>query len=118
VFRGGEPRGSFALLLMNRQARLAGVWHHASDPAARQAIYELAQVAALDQDTAVEMCAMGSGDESARDAVAAGLRIRARRSVYRSTNRKQPDCNAIDLQYQLSDFDGVFFGDDESPFLC
>jgi hypothetical protein len=118
VFRRGQPRGHFVLFQVQRLLRLAGVWHERSDLAARDAMYALAQQAAQGMEGVFELSAMGSGEESARAAETAGLRIRTREPVFQSTGRKRPECPALDVEFQLSDFDGVFSSDDREPFLC
>jgi hypothetical protein len=118
VLERGRSRGYFVLARVGHQARLAGIWLDADEQARRHIVYVLAQGAARMLTGVYELSVSGSTAEAADAAVAAGFRIRATADVYQFIRRSLHDPTAIDFEFQLSDFDGVFFDEAAAPFLC
>jgi hypothetical protein len=113
ILKEGHPAGFFALSLVQRQARVIGIW--LEDPGAdnRQRALELAQDAALRSTDACEMTAQGTYDPSA--AAAAGMRVRGSAPVF-FFRRGSPELP--ELSFQIADNDNIFLADRTAPFLC
>lgn len=116
IMHAGKPQGYFALSLVHKQARIAGVWLNSPTPSNRRIAFELAQKAALRYTDACEITARGSKDISSDAAAAAGMRVREREPVL--FYRKASNTNALPLEFQLADNDAVFRDEGTVRFAC
>jgi hypothetical protein len=110
------PQGHFAIGVLRGQARVAGVWLHNPDCEAWQAVFSLAQQAAMQFDGACEIMAEGTEGLSERCAALSGLRIMAHNPIY-LLNKKKAVNLSPNLQFQFSDDHRFFLDSGDSYFL-
>ena len=115
VSREGKRAGCFVLSFVQQQARLAGVWLDEPTTTNWNAVFRLAQQAALKHSAAAEFTARCATDASKEAAGAAGLRVRRHSPVF--LFRKDKGAGTPPLQYQLVDNDAVFHLREREGFL-
>jgi hypothetical protein len=110
----GNEQGCFALSLVQRQARIVGIWLKATSPAALRSAYLAAQDAAARSGDACEVSAVGSAGVSEGAARQAGLRIIGRAPVYLLQKTGEP---LMPFEFQLADDDEFFLSTGGAAFL-
>jgi hypothetical protein len=114
ILKNERRAGFFALSLVQRQARIAGIWLDAASQENWQAAFELAQAVALRSRDACEIVAQGTYDPVA--AAAAGMRIRGRDPVF--LYRKGGRMDDLPLRFQMADYDAAFLAGSAPEFVC
>ena len=107
IFQAGEPRGHFAIAVVQGQARIACVWLHQPTQDAWAAAYFLARRIARTQKEACEIVVAGCGKDSRIGAAQAGFRMMGGPAVYLLDKKKNLRLSP-DFQFQLSDDDEAF----------
>lgn len=109
----GGQEGCFALSVVRRQARIAGIWLNNSSPLTLHAAYSLAIRAAANLPGTAEIAVTGSGDIGAAAATEAGFRILGHKPVL-LLNRTKRFQFSPEFQFQLSEDDEAWL-DTGSP---
>ena len=107
--------GHFALAILRRQARLAGVWLREPGQGALQTAFALAQQAARRIPGTCEIVAAGTAGPSEVAAVASGFRVVGYSPVYLLNKKGRLDLPP-DFQFQLSDSDAWFLDSGSSSY--
>jgi hypothetical protein len=114
ILKDGNPVGFFALSLVQRQARVIGIWLDEPGTESWRRVFELAQDAALRSTDACEIAAQGIYDPSAMDL--AGMRVRGETPVF--FYRRDGNLDFRPLRFQFADNDSIFLAGPAPAFLC
>lgn len=114
LLNNGQEEGWLALNLIQKQARLQGVWLHNSSPARLRSAYLAAQEAAARWRDACEIIAEGSAGSSEAAALEAGFRMARRTPVYLLQKSGTP---LMPFEFQLADNDEFFLSTGVPAFL-
>ncbi|HEY3457544.1 MAG TPA: hypothetical protein VGK64_23385 [Bryobacteraceae bacterium] len=114
LLNNGQEEGWLALSLIQKQARLEGVWLHNGSPARLRSAYLAAQQAAARLGDAYEIVAEGSAGPSEAAALETGLRIARRTPVYLLQKSGTP---LMPFEFQLADNDEFFLSTGVPAFL-
>ena len=114
LLANGDEEGWFALSLVQKQARIAGIWLKGPSPAAWRNAYLAAQEAAGSIGDVCEISAAGSAGPSEAAAQQTGLRITRREPVYLLQKAGAP---LIPFEFQLADNDEFFLSAGGPAFL-
>ena len=114
LLNNGQEEGWLALSLIQKQARLEGVWLHNSSPARLRSAYLAAQEAAARLRDACEIIAEGSVGPSEAAALEAGFRMARRTPVYLLQKNGTP---LMPFEFQLADNDEFFLSTGVPAFL-
>jgi hypothetical protein len=113
VLENGCERGQFALSILHRQARVAGVWLEKHSQDALRSAYVLAQREAVLQPGVCEISAGGSTPVSEAAAVEAGLRINRHSPVYLLRRTWGPE---MPFEFQFAENDWLFLSSGRPDF--
>lgn len=113
----GAPAGFFMLMQVRHHLR-AAVWLDNPTPTSFQAIYALAAQAARTHRDSLELVVMGSSREAADAATGAGFRIRATAPINLLKPGEPWQGAPPNVEYQMTDMDGIFFDDGGPLALC
>jgi hypothetical protein len=106
IQKNSQDVGRIALSLLHNQTRIVGVWLEQPSAENLSVAYRLAQRAARQQSSSVEIVARGSTLLSEQAAVCAGLKVRRRHPIYvLSEGGKFP---SVPFEFQIGDTDDVF----------
>jgi hypothetical protein len=114
LFANGNEEGWFALSLIQKQARIVGIWLKTTSPADLRSAYMAARDAAARCADAYEIAAAGSAGVSETAAQQAGFRIARRASVYLLQKTEAP---LLPFEFQLADNDEFFLSAGGPAFL-
>jgi hypothetical protein len=112
----GRDRGYMSLAMVRGQARLAGYWLNQPTPGDEEAVFILAQRAAVALQ-GCELSCIVSNEAAAAAAARAGLRTRATKPVY-LYDRQGALGQPADVTFHMSDFDAAFLDDGTADYLC
>jgi hypothetical protein len=115
ILNEGRKSGFFALSVVGKQARLAGLWLENPSSECWRIAFHLVQDAALRHTAASELVIRTAAEVAAAAATQAGMRLRAQTPVFllRKGNRGA----ALPLHFQMWDNDSAFLGSDRAEFL-
>ncbi len=116
MLKEGRQEGYFALSVVQKQARIVGVWLNYPSVSNWRIAFELAQDAALRDTDACEITARGSKTMSGVAAEAAGMRVRNSDAVL--FYRKGANKTIPPLEFQIADNDTAFLNDGAVRFAC
>jgi hypothetical protein len=114
LLANGNNEGWFALSVVQKQARIAGLWLKEASPANLRSAYLAAQQVAGSIADAYEISAAGSAGASEMAAEQAGLRIVRREPVYLLQKAGAP---LMPFEFQLADNDEFFLSRGGPAFL-
>jgi hypothetical protein len=96
----------------------AAVWLDDPTPDGCQAIYALAAQAARTHNDILELVVMVCSQMATDMATRAGFRIRTTAPIYLSKGGVPWEGSPPNIEFQLTDIDGIFFDDGEALALC
>ena len=114
IFKEDRKSGFFALSVVGKQARLAGLSLEDPTPDGFRTAFHLAQETALRHTTTSELVIRTASDAMAEAATRAGMRLRNQTPVFFFRNASE---GAPPLEFQMWDNDAVFLGSDRTEFL-
>jgi hypothetical protein len=114
LFSNGNQQGWLALSLIQKQARIVGIWLKTTSPANLRSAYLAARDAAARTEDSCEVSAAGSAGVSEAAAQQAGFRIARRTSVYLLQKAGAPP---LPFEFQLADNDEFFLSAGGPAFL-
>ena len=114
LLNNGQAEGWLALSLIQKQARIVGIWLNSSSPASLRGAYFAAQDAAARLGDACEIVAEGSAGASEAAALEVGFRMLRREPVYLLQKRGTP---LLPFEFQLADNDEFFLSTGRPAFL-
>jgi len=114
LLNNGQEEGWLALSLIQKQARIEGVWLHNSSPARLRSAYLAAQEAAARLKEICEIVAEGSAGSSEAAALEAGFRMARRTPAYLLQKSGTP---LMPFEFQLADNDEFFLSTGVPMFL-
>jgi hypothetical protein len=117
VLNRDMPAGFFVLMQVRHHVR-AAVWLDDPTPEACRAIYALAAQAARTHSELLELVVTGTSQTSADAANLAGFHIRSTAPIYVLKRGEPWQGSAADIEFQITDVDGIFFDDGEALALC